>query len=196
MMTYILLEPLRQYQEQHPEVRFDLVGDDVNLDLVRHDADIVVRMAMDHAPGITQVPIYTLVKRLYASQSYIDRYGEPKTVEDLRDHKIISRTDKRNRPYSDILWALRLASVPGHLRTPDYEANTTECLVRYLKNGHGIMGCYSLMSYVREENLINVVPSLFSDQLHVNLCTAKSMECDESVTRLIWYLREVFKPYS
>ncbi len=193
VMSYILLEPLMQYQMQHPEVRFDLVGDDVNLDLVRHDADIVIRPPMDIAPGITQIPLFTLVKKLYASQSYLDRYGEPKTVEELDHHALISRVDHKLSPHSDIDWILKVGAPLGKKRQAKYVANQTESLIDYASRGFGIVGAYPMMKHVRNAPLINLLPNVSSTPTLWTLCTSESSTNDEEVERLKMHLLEAFK---
>jgi len=193
VMSYILLEPLMQYQEQHPEVRFDLVGDDIHLDLIRHDADIVIRPAMDIAPGITQIPLFTLVKKLYASQSYIDRYGEPKTVEELKNHKLIAPTNAKLGPHSDILWILRLAGERGQPARASYTSNTLECLIAYAKRGYGIASLYPLMSTIRDSDLVNILNEEEAAPLYYYANVASSALSDDSCNNLLNFLSNFFK---
>jgi len=156
-----LQTPLIQFREQHPEVRLDLVGDDLHLDLVRYDADIVIRPAIDEAPGITQVPLFMLVKKLFASQSYIDRYSEPKAVEELKHHKLIAVQSKDLVvPNADIFWVRRLGMPLGKLNNVSYPTNTMECAIEYAKQGLGIVASFMLMKVVSEAGLVNILPEV------------------------------------
>jgi DNA-binding transcriptional LysR family regulator len=192
VISYILLAPLMQYQEQHPEVRFDLVGDDVHLDLVRHDADIVIRPVMDLAPGIKQIPLFTLVKKLYASQSYLDRHGEPQTAEDLDQHALISFVDRKLYPHTDIEWILKVSAPLGKKRQAKYTANQLETIMNYASQGFGIVGAYTMMKHVRNANLIDILPDVSSEPVHCTLCTSESQASDPEVERLKDHLLKAF----
>jgi len=63
MMSYVLLAPLIEFQRKNPDIMLDLVGEDVDLNLTRHDADLLIALGSD-APqdGIIQVPLLTMSK--------------------------------------------------------------------------------------------------------------------------------------
>ncbi len=89
MASRLLAPVIEAFREKHPELRIDLIMTDRRLDLAKGEAEVALRM---HEPGED-----TLVARrianspwaIFASQSYIRRYGRPARPEDLNQHAIV-----------------------------------------------------------------------------------------------------------
>jgi DNA-binding transcriptional LysR family regulator len=98
-----LLAPvLADFQELHPDliVRY-LTGDRV-FRLEYGEAHVAVRSGRspDQLDNVVQ-PFLDQSMSLCASRSYIDQYGMPETLEDLREHRFIGNDDVDSRaPYS------------------------------------------------------------------------------------------------
>lgn len=194
VMSYILQEPLISYQAAHADrVRFDLIADDLHMDLIRHDADLVIRPTRENVTGMFQVPLFQLVKGLFASQSYLDRYGAPQTVDDLDQHKLISGLNLVLNSHSNIEWILTVGKAPGKKRRADFTANNTECLVNLAKHGLGIVGAYPIMQHVKDSGLINVLPEVESEPLVNSICMLEASQNDELIKDLVKYLMTVFE---
>jgi DNA-binding transcriptional LysR family regulator len=90
-MASRLLAPLiESFQAKYPELRVDLIMTDRRLDLTNGEAEVAVRM---HEPGDASLiarKIAASLWGLYASQSYIERYGRPQRWEDLDNHAVIT----------------------------------------------------------------------------------------------------------
>jgi len=193
VMSYILLEPLMQYQRQTPDIRFDLIEDDTHLNLIRHDADIVVRPALEHAlPDMTQAPLFILTKKLYASQSYVDKYGKPQSVEELSQHRLISTSKPRTYMQTDREWILKVGMPSGQKRTVYHRNSSFECNVSMAKNGMGIIAGYPLMSLIRDADFINILPHISAEPVVNYLVYPISSGEDESLISLIAFLQDYF----
>ncbi len=81
---------LGEFIARYPEMTVDMSLDDRQLDLVEEGFDLAIR--------IDELPDSSLVARrlsscrhvVCASQEYLDRYGEPATLEDLSKHQILA----------------------------------------------------------------------------------------------------------
>lgn len=90
-MASRLLAPLIEaFQAKYPELRVDLIMTDRRLDLTNGEAEVAVRM---HEPGDASLVARKIADSwwaVYASRSYIQRFGRPQRWEDLDHHAVIA----------------------------------------------------------------------------------------------------------
>jgi DNA-binding transcriptional LysR family regulator len=158
--AYILNDLIFIYNRDHPDITFELISEDHLLDLIINDVDIAIRPYNPEAVGIEQDYLFTLEKRLYASAEYIKNYGEPTTIEELRNHRIIAPARTEQYPYSNLNWILKLGMPTGRMHEPIFTSTLIESLVGACKNGMGIIGGYEKMSLIRDAMLKNILPEI------------------------------------
>jgi len=162
--AYIINDLILDYNEKHPEVSFEILTNDQLLDVVMNDVDIAIRPYDPINNEIQQEPLFNLEKRLYASIEYLEKHGEPETLEDLKKHRLIAFGHPNLHPYADINWILRLGLPEGKLHEPIYISNSIECLVGAAKKGLGIISGYEKMSIIRNSGLKNILPSVTREE--------------------------------
>ena len=155
--SYILNDLILDYNQDHPELIFEIISDDHLIDVVLNDVDIAIRPHDPHFKGVQQEALFTLEKRLYASSEYIEKYGEPKTVDDLKGHHLLAFTHPDHLPYANVNWILHLRLSKGKLHEPVFTSNSLECLVSAAKKGMGIIASYEEMSIIKNSGLQNVL---------------------------------------
>jgi DNA-binding transcriptional LysR family regulator len=162
LATYEIGDFILDYNDQHPHLKFDLIGKDQPLDVILYDFDIAIRPWDADARGVCQEPLFTLEKKLYASKEYLEKYAPPKTVEDLRGHRLIARSilHAEEERFSDANWLLKLGRPRGEPHTPCLWVNSLEREIDAAKKGKGITAAYKELSIVRESGLINILPDL------------------------------------
>jgi DNA-binding transcriptional LysR family regulator len=72
---------LPEFSARYPDLTYDLRLTDTILDLISEHLDVAIRVG--------PLPDSTLVARVCAAPMYIERYGRPKTPEDLINHKCL-----------------------------------------------------------------------------------------------------------
>ncbi|XP_022778753.1 uncharacterized protein LOC111320340, partial [Stylophora pistillata] len=75
--NYILTDPLTEFSEQYPDIDLELVCNDKNIDIFQNEVDIAIRPYMEDNDRIIQEPLITLSASLYASRSYLKKFGTP-----------------------------------------------------------------------------------------------------------------------
>ncbi|OLP57166.1 LysR family transcriptional regulator [Rhizobium rhizosphaerae] len=80
---------LAQLAEQHPQLVLELSVSDMVEDLLRHEADVAVRMVAPQQEALVSRALGTLEVGLFAHHRYIARHGLPQTEADLADHRVI-----------------------------------------------------------------------------------------------------------
>jgi DNA-binding transcriptional LysR family regulator len=148
---------LAEFLDQYPEIKVELILTDDELDLSMREADIAIRLRQPSQPDLIQRRLFTVHFHTYAAPSYIKRFGEPKGIEDLDNHRILSfggtspsyltgvhwlgtagRDPKDPRPVQLVvnnITALKGAAVSGAgiAVLPDYLVEADSGLVRVLR---------------------------------------------------------------
>jgi DNA-binding transcriptional LysR family regulator len=87
-----ILPRLPRFLARYPEVTVDLVMGDGFTDLVEERIDLSIRVGALTDPGLVARRIGTSRRVVVATPDYLERHGEPRTPEDLRQHACILYT--------------------------------------------------------------------------------------------------------
>src|SRR4026207_2249583 len=85
-----LAQRVSEFLDLYPDVRVGLILTNAGLDLAMREADVAIRLRRPAQPDLIQRRLFTVHFHVYASKDYVKRFGEPKTLEDLDEHRIIS----------------------------------------------------------------------------------------------------------
>ncbi|MFW2587479.1 LysR family transcriptional regulator [Sagittula sp. SSi028] len=80
---------LAKLYEKYPELKIDLMLEERVLDLPMREADVAIRMKEPSQADLIRKRLMTIRMRMYASPDYLAAHGEPKSMEDMRDHRLI-----------------------------------------------------------------------------------------------------------
>ncbi|MCK5933897.1 MAG: LysR family transcriptional regulator, partial [Fulvimarina manganoxydans] len=85
-----LTERSKEFLELYPDLELQLVFDNEEIDLTLRKADAAIRLRQPQQPDLIQRRLFTVHLHVYASPTYLSRFGSPETVEDLDQHRIIT----------------------------------------------------------------------------------------------------------
>ncbi|MBB4565942.1 LysR family transcriptional regulator [Rhizobium leucaenae] len=85
----VLPSILAGLQAAHPDLTIELSASDAVEDLLQREADIAVRMVAPTQDALLARRIGVIPLGLFAHRNYLKRYGEPKSIGELRHHKLI-----------------------------------------------------------------------------------------------------------
>jgi DNA-binding transcriptional LysR family regulator len=88
--TAWLSQRVAEFLDMHPEVRIELILTNEELDLAMREADVAIRLRRPAQPDLIQRRLFTVHYHVFASAEYVKRFGEPKSIEDLDKHRIVS----------------------------------------------------------------------------------------------------------
>ncbi len=83
---------LAELQAMHPGLTIELSASDSVEDLLQREADIAVRMVAPAQDALLARHIGAISLGFFAHRNYLERYGEPKSIGELRQHKLIGLT--------------------------------------------------------------------------------------------------------
>ena len=191
--AYVLDTHILAYNKENPHLIFELVSDDSMTDIVLNDIDIAIRPFNPEAQDVYQEPLFTLEKKLFASQSYLDKYGEPQTLADLKNHHLLSITRPEESSYADVNWILNMGVSEGKSRKPVYASNAIESVVKAAKQGMGIMASYDGMEIIKDSKLKNVLSQIKTEKTEQYFTYPTSFKEDDEILALKSYLQKKLK---
>ena len=84
-----LTNRIAEFLDLYPEVNIQLILTNDDLDLAMREADLAIRLRRPVQPDLIQRRLFTIHYHAYASHAYLERFGEPKGVEDLDHHRLV-----------------------------------------------------------------------------------------------------------
>jgi DNA-binding transcriptional LysR family regulator len=94
--TFWISPRIHNFTEQHENITIRLNPSMAIADMRRFDIDMALQIVEPILPDIKRVRVGTLHLMLAAAPSYIEQYGEPKTVKDLASHKFVFHTNPQS----------------------------------------------------------------------------------------------------
>ena len=181
--TYILPEIFAQLLAQEPELQIELVATNSTENLSLREADIAVRMVQPEQQDLIARKIGDINLGLFAAQSYLDRAGHPKGLEDITKHIIIGY-DK-----SDLM--IRGMTAFGMAAKREDFAFRVDNQVAYLEAVRAGVGIgASQQRQAKIYNLIPVLPDLIIPPLPVWLTAHSELRTSARVRRVFDFLAD------
>ncbi len=148
---------IHEFTDLYPDMELRLLLDDDELDLGMREADVAIRLRQPTQPDLIQRKLFTVHFHLYAAPSYLQRFGSPRTVEDLDKHRIITFGEHAPPYLRDMNW-LETAGMPdGSTRHCVLRVNNVVAIKRAVQRGIGIA---ILPDYLNEDDagLVQLLP--------------------------------------
>lgn len=136
-----------EFLKLYPDIQIELKLNDAELDLAMREADVAIRLHRPMQSEMIQRKLFTLHNHFYASKAYIAEFGEPKTVEDLDRHRVISFGEPVPSYLGDINFLERLGRPDSSPRRPALKVNAIYGMMQGARAGIGIA---MLPDYVTE----------------------------------------------
>jgi DNA-binding transcriptional LysR family regulator len=102
------------------------------------EADIAIRLRQPQQPDLIQRKLFTVHFHIYAAPSYIKRYGEPKSLEDLDNHRILSFGGNSPAYLLSVHWLGAAGRDPRDPRKPHLTVNNIAALRNAVEHGAGL----------------------------------------------------------
>lgn len=155
---------LRTFLEAYPEVELTLTLGDRPVDLVQEGVDCVIRA------GVPQDSATLVARRIAgfewvvcASPAYLEQYGEPRSLDELRDHRAVGFLSSRSGRRTHWSFVVDGEEYAAHMRE-DVTVNDTDAYVACGLEGLGLIRAASYM----------VIPHLRSGRLRRVLADFKA----------------------
>ena len=155
--THWLTPRIQEFMNLNPEIEIELIFDDKELDLSIRQADIGIFMRRPKQLNYIQRKLVDINYHIYGSTKYLEKYGIPKTTNDLNKHRFISFGKGAPSPVFNPDWALKLGNKDNKKRKPIMKVNSVMGLLLAVESGVGLA---ALPDYLvsQSQNVIKVLP--------------------------------------
>jgi DNA-binding transcriptional LysR family regulator len=180
---------LTEFHEAWPAVEIELAPSNRLEDLLRREVDIAVRMARPTQDALFARKLGTVTIGFHAHRSYLQRHGEPTTLEALRGHTVIG--------YDRVMSVPRALEGLGFQVTPDMfalRADSETAQLAYLRAGYGIGACQRQIA-AADPNLVPILRDQFGFDLEVWVVMHEDLKTDRRMRLLFDHLAAGLKAY-
>ncbi|MHB1104288.1 MAG: LysR family transcriptional regulator [Devosia sp.] len=132
----------------YPDIQIEIKLNDAELDLAMREADVAIRLHRPNQSEMIQRKLFTVHNHFYASKEYLVEHGEPRSVEDLDNHRIITFGEPVPSHLGDINYLERLGRPDSSPRRASMKVNAIYGMMQAAAAGIGIA---MLPDYVTED---------------------------------------------
>jgi DNA-binding transcriptional LysR family regulator len=141
---------LGEFIDLFPDIRISLITTDEELDLAMREADVAIRLRQPTQPDLIQRKLFSVHFHAYASPEYLKRFGTPREMKELDNHRIIMLGGSTIPIYlQNRSWLIDAEREGREPRSPQLVINTVLGVLRACQRGLGIA---LLPDYLVEEN--------------------------------------------
>lgn len=175
--TLWLAPRLAALYDTHPDLKIDLMLEERVLDLPMREADVAIRMKEPSQADLVRRKLMSVAIKLYASPAYLEAHGVPETLEDMKNHRLISQNSSAPQVSASATTIRRLltADISSHLRVNNYFGILQAVI-------HGL-GIGVLPDYLTEDfpQLVEVMPEESSIDVPVYLAYPEELRHSKRV---------------
>ena len=157
--THWLTPRIQEFMQLHPEMEVELIFDDKELDLSTRQADIGIFMRRPKQLNYIQKKLMDINYHIYGSNTYLEKYGMPKSIVDLNKHKFISFGKGTPSPVYNPDWALKIGMKDSKKRKSIMKVNSVMGLLLAVESGVGLAALPDYLVF-QSKNLIKVLPKV------------------------------------
>lgn len=157
---------LKEFSDLYPDIELTLLAEDSDLDLCMREADVAIRLKPSTHPDLIEKKLMPFSSAIYASNDYLHEYGTPKSLQDLKNHKIIAYSTHTAPPFPQVNWLMDTPEVRKLKITPILRTNSLNGMRRAIKAGMGIAAMPTYIMY-RSRHISKILTDVQSPQTDV-----------------------------
>ena len=138
---------IHEFLMLYPDIQIEIRLNDSELDLAMREADVAIRLHRPNQSEMIQRKLFTVHNHFYMSLDYLAENGEPKTIEELDQHRIITFGEPVPQHLGDINYIERLGRSDSAPRRSAMKVNAIYGMMQACRAGIGIA---MLPDYVTE----------------------------------------------
>jgi DNA-binding transcriptional LysR family regulator len=142
-----LASRINEFLMLYPAIQIEIKLNDAEMDLAMREADVAIRLHRPNQSEMIQRKLFSVHNHFYASKDYIAKHGQPRSIEDLDNHRIISFGEPVPSYLGDINFLERLGRPDNSPRRASLKVNAIYGMMQASRAGIGIA---MLPDYVAE----------------------------------------------
>jgi DNA-binding transcriptional LysR family regulator len=154
-----IVKKVKILMEEFPDIQVAIITTNADIDFETSKADIGI-VPKQASKELSQRKLKDLPMGLFASPEYLEKYGYPKDLDDLKNHKLISFYSDYEGNIGNIDWHLK-KGLPDHsMRKSCLSINSGFLLFEAGCQGIGIIPMVEEFEYIENSNLIRILPDV------------------------------------
>ncbi len=133
-----LTSRINEFLDLYPGIHLELILDDSELDVAMRQADVAIRLRAPTQPDLIQRKLFTVHMHVYASPAYLKRFGQPQSVGDIDNHRIVVFGDNAPTYLNGLNWLCCAGREPGQPRSAVLAINNVLAIRRAVEKGIGL----------------------------------------------------------
>lgn len=153
-----LAPKLVQFRETYPDIQLTILVDDKILKINLKEADAALRLSKPTESDLIHRHLASIHFHICGSKSYFEKYGRPKIVNELKNHRLIGVPENITWPFSNPNWLFEVAGMSARSNSI-MMTNSMQAIHQAVKTGAGlaVLPDYLIAS---DESLEAVLPRL------------------------------------
>lgn len=181
-----LVPNLKGFLERYQDINIRVLLRSDNIDITQ--ADVVICPLIPHQPHLIQKYLYTAHTKLFASQSYLNKFGEPQTIDDLNHHRLITYRGNYYTTYGSTNWLLNFGIQEGQAPRKSYfEIDSLNGMLKSALQGYGIVELPDL-SITLYTGLKEVLPEISGPQVEMYYIFPEKRKNSKKINLLFQHL--------
>jgi DNA-binding transcriptional LysR family regulator len=191
----IVIPKLPEFLASHPLIEIDLSTTDRFVDLVNEGFDCVLRIGALVDSGLVAKRLGVMRQINFASPAYLQRYGEPRSLDDLAHHRVVHYAASSSAPPRGWEYVeagqTRWQAMPGVVTVNSSDAYEAACVA-----GLGMIQAPALgaLDAFSAGLLVAVMPAHCAPPLPVSLIYPNRRQVAKRVQAVMNWLAEVMEP--
>ena len=154
--TTWLAPRIEKFTHSYPEIDVSIIIENKYTDLAQGEADVALRLTEPTQMDLIRFPLYEFQFKIYSSPEYIEKFGIPKDVSELPNHKIVAFGDSVEPSIPDVNCILDL--LPKNKKIKTLFISNMYGVMRAIGGGAGI-GALPEYMRISNNNLVPILPN-------------------------------------
>ena len=154
--TTWLAPRIEKFTHSYPEIDVSIIIENKYTDLAQGEADVALRLTEPTQMDLIRFPLYEFQFKIYSSPEYIEKFGIPKDVSELPNHKIVAFGDSVEPSIPDVNCILDL--LPKNKKVKTLFISNMYGVMRAIGGGAGIGALPEYMK-ISNNNLVPILPN-------------------------------------
>ncbi len=154
--TTWLAPRIEKFTNSYPDIDVSIIIENKYTDLAQGEADVALRLTEPTQMDLIRFPLYEFQFKIYSSPEYIEKFGIPKDVSELPNHKIVAFGDSVEPSIPDVNCILDL--LPKNKKVKTLFISNMYGVMRAIGGGAGI-GALPEYMRISINNLVPILPN-------------------------------------
>lgn len=151
-----VVNKVKTLMTEFPDLHVAIMTTNMDVDFDTSKADVGI-LPKQSSKGLSQRKIRTIHSQLFASQDYLEKYGIPTKLEDLKNHNLIGFYSDYEGNIGNVDWHLREGLSDHTLRESHLMINAGFLVFEAACQGLGIVSIMEEFEYIKTSNLIKIL---------------------------------------